>query len=1147
MPITVGQYTVTDLNDGVDGTPSYTHIRYSVNANGNPMTTTTTGALYMGVAVSSSATAPTGYASYTWALIKGDKGEKGDPSPTYTWIKYADDNVGTNMVDVPEGKRFIGLAFNKTTATETTTAADYQWSPLYDNIQVGGRNLVVDSKNEIFNHVFYSGSTSTTTRVADTLSPYGEAVKMLTTARTSNYLFYFGTFKTVAPTMVVGEKYTVSFYIKADTAFSLSSVTINEVTVLSYKTRDIGTSYTRHEYVITPQVSPATAGNMNFHFFVPLTTTALNVPVYIHSLQVEKGNIATDWTAAPEDKENLYTWIKYATTITGTSLSDDPTGRDYIGIAYNKDSATKSLIAADYQWSLYRGDKGVKGDPGDNSISGVLSNDSHTVSTLSDGTGGVYTGAISTMSIFNGATNDSANWAVTVAVSGVTGSLVGKTYTVTNLTADTGYVDFTATRSGYASIVKRFTLTKSKQGATGGTGGVGSAATSYWLVASASAIGKSLAGAYSPTTFTVTGKAQTGTAAPVSYAGRFIISDSIDGVTFTDRYTSAANEATKVYTPLANIKAVRVEYFLAGGVTTLLDEQIIPIVVDGATGQTGGTGQPGDKGDPGVPGPEGMLNLVNNPHNTGNVTGWGSTTYGTSTFDDGRTIGVGNIISSGSAMATHNNFNIEPQKMYEFSVWLKQSVTKGTNYFGIYVYNAASANVGVYPISTVTGTKTATLNTNPYFWSGTVTANVWQKHTAYIIPAGYDTSDVNHFKNLGTNVTSVFQFPSDANKATMRVLNYSNTVSTTLSMGLPMVKEVDISVLEANKAKNINDLWRFGTTVEIDGGKLRANTVTATQINVAKLSALSADIGDITAGTITGVTMNATNMNLVNAGTFKATNTALGADTNFEIKDGLFSHAIGDSSSIFGFYDGDVDAVKGMYGNSSQGRIAFGSGYLFQAANGRMAFQKTVPSTLEAGGYWTDGGVETGYLWVKSTSDVSGTSSNTGIMVGNPSSGNLKMDWNEISAFGNGSPAELHVNPDGGRVVFNNNGVGGNLVIDGGEIVNQGRISPSLQNGWVNYGAAGGTYAIAGYWKDKNGIVHLGGLIKGGTTAVGTLILTLPLGYRPVGTYMFACHSPLAASYNTPRLDMGGDGRLTIQTATGSSWLSLAGITFKAE
>ena len=45
-------------------------------------------------------------------------------------------------------------------------------------------------------------------------------------------------------------------------------------------------------------------------------------------------------------------------------MSDNPTGKKYIGIAYNKLTATESTNYADYTWSLIKGDKGDKGDKG---------------------------------------------------------------------------------------------------------------------------------------------------------------------------------------------------------------------------------------------------------------------------------------------------------------------------------------------------------------------------------------------------------------------------------------------------------------------------------------------------------------------------------------------------------------------------------------------------------------------------------------------------------------------------------------------------------------------------------------------------------------------------------------------------------------
>lgn len=105
-------------------------------------------------------------------------------------------------------------------------------------------------------------------------------------------------------------------------------------------------------------------------------------------------------------------------------------------------------------------------------ITGVLSNESHVVPTDSAGNNGNYTGAATTLTIYKGLTDDSANWTYSVVKTNVTCAEAtnSRVQTVTALSADVGYVDITATRTGYASITKRFTLTKGKTGATGANG-----------------------------------------------------------------------------------------------------------------------------------------------------------------------------------------------------------------------------------------------------------------------------------------------------------------------------------------------------------------------------------------------------------------------------------------------------------------------------------------------------------------------------------------------------------------------------------------------------------------------------------------------------------------------------------------------------
>ena len=225
----------------------------------------------------------------------------------------------------------------------------------------------------------------------------------------------------------------------------------------------------------------------------------------------------------------------------------------------------------------------VKIYDGSPSVIGVLSNETHILPANSSGVVSSYVGADSTMSINEGGVDVSASWSVTaVAGAGVTGSLSGKTYTVTGVANDTGYVDFTATRSGYSSITKRFTLTKNKNGSAGASARV------YFLEPSTYVINKNISNVLTPAKVSFTSFYREGTTATrTAYNGRFIIAESTDGSTWVTKYTSSADENTKEYTPsTVNIKSIKCTLYASGGTTTALDTSTTMVTNDGEGGTT---------------------------------------------------------------------------------------------------------------------------------------------------------------------------------------------------------------------------------------------------------------------------------------------------------------------------------------------------------------------------------------------------------------------------------------------------------------------------------------------------------------------------------------------------------------------------------
>jgi len=108
-----------------------------------------------------------------------------------------------------------------------------------------------------------------------------------------------------------------------------------------------------------------------------------------------------------------------------------------------------------------------------------------------------------------------------------------------------------------------------------------------------------------------------------------------------------------------------------------------------------------------------------------------------------------------------------------------------------------------------------------------------------------------------------------------------------------------------------------------------------------------------------------------------------------------------------------------------------------------------------------------------------------------------------------------------------------------GKLLQESRQTPTLSNGWVNYG---GAYEVASYWKDSCGVVHLAGMIKSGTTTAETVIFTLPDGYRPRTSEKFFTVSLNAICV----IDVYSSGAVAIKTGANAGWLSLSGISFRA-
>lgn len=163
------------------------------------------------------------------------------------------------------------------------------------------------------------------------------------------------------------------------------------------------------------------------------------------------------------------------------------------------------------------------------------------------------------------------------------------------------------------------------------------------------------------------------------------------------------------------------------------------------------------------------------------------------------------------------------------------------------------------------------------------------------------------------------------------------------------------------------------------------------------------------------------------------------------------------------------------------------------------------------------------------------------------------MEWRQSHLFGayfwNGATGS-YGRCDGmfGSIIFPNQAsvAGGSsaLCLGGFSWMHQSRdqdfTAMSMSNSWTYYGAP---WNPPGYLMDSQENVQVRGLVRSGVTTIGTVIGTLPLGYRPPAREMFhgLCNGSMG------RFDVLNNGQIIVANAlVSASFSSLDNIFFRA-
>lgn len=150
---------------GKDGVTYYTWIRYADNAQGGGISNNPTGKAYIGFAYNKTSAVESNTPSdYTWSEIKGEQGVPGAPGADgktyYTWIAYSDNADGTGMYQQPnDNTKYIGIAVNKETVTESSNPSDYTWSLFKGKDGADGESITAAGHWESANTPYAKNST----------------------------------------------------------------------------------------------------------------------------------------------------------------------------------------------------------------------------------------------------------------------------------------------------------------------------------------------------------------------------------------------------------------------------------------------------------------------------------------------------------------------------------------------------------------------------------------------------------------------------------------------------------------------------------------------------------------------------------------------------------------------------------------------------------------------------------------------------------------------------------------------------------------------------------------------------------------------------------------------------------------------------
>lgn len=313
-----GKQGISGTN-GADGKTSYLHIKYS-NDGGKTFTGNSgedIGA-YIGTCVDYAKDDPTSVGMYKWAKIKGEAGAKGDKGDTgasgkgvkSTAVTYQASSSGTTIptgvwsATPPATSADKPYFWTRTiiTYTDNTTSTAYNVGSTPEGIVVGGRNLLVGTHKSPITYTYPT-------------SGYADKCSWKTTVLLNGNVY---TLSFWAKSSVNGDKIRVHFYNPSNIISVVGSQ--GQRSTACDGLCDFVLTTTMTKYWVTYTIPKG--GNSTRSVIIPrlgLGVTGTGTLTFQWE-KLEEGNMATDWTPAPEDYVSFVD-VEYYLSTSATSLS----------------------------------------------------------------------------------------------------------------------------------------------------------------------------------------------------------------------------------------------------------------------------------------------------------------------------------------------------------------------------------------------------------------------------------------------------------------------------------------------------------------------------------------------------------------------------------------------------------------------------------------------------------------------------------------------------------------------------------------------------------------------------------------------------------------------------------------------------------